>query len=94
MLKALATGDTSGAKSDLAKFQTDLKAQSASSSTNNIASDTANTSSTQTGSPLESLLTTISSALNSGNTQSALQDLANYLVQNGQASGGLINTST
>jgi len=83
LLKTLATGNISGARNDINKLQTDLQAQT-----------TANASSTPATSPLNTLVTNISNALNSGSVQGALQDLANYLVQNGQASGGLINTST
>jgi translation initiation factor 2B subunit (eIF-2B alpha/beta/delta family) len=124
----LAAGDVSGSKSDLAKVQADLKAQTTSNTSNNFAQDvtslfndlasgnssatktdvtkltedlqaqeasiTSNTqTSTQTVNPLENLLSNISDSLNSGSTQGALQDLANYLVQNGQAAGSLVNTS-
>jgi hypothetical protein len=44
-------------------------------------------------SPLENLVAKISDSLNAGAVPSALQDLAGYLVQNGQATGSLINTS-
>jgi hypothetical protein len=83
LLKTLATGNISGAKSDVKKLQTDLQAQAA-----------ATPSGTQATSPLNTLVKNISNALSSGSVQGALQDLANYLVQNGQGSGGLINTST
>ncbi|MGC2401224.1 MAG: hypothetical protein WA510_15630 [Acidobacteriaceae bacterium] len=84
LLKALVSGDTSAAKSSLFKFQADLKAQAA----------TGSNSSAQEGSPLDSLLANVSNALNSGNTQGALEDVASFLVQNGQSNGSLINTST
>jgi hypothetical protein len=125
LLKALAYGDVSGAKSDLAKFKTDLKAETGNSiSLNNVAKDVTslfkeltsgnstaaksdlnkvNTdlqsqkASTTTGnlafSSLESLVIKISDALNAGAVQSAVQDVAGYLVQHGQASGSLINIS-
>ena len=124
LLKDLAFGDVSGAKNDLVKFKTDLKAQSASVTSNSLAKDatalikdlasgnssaaktdvsklqadlqaqdTSTTSTTPTVSPLESLVAKISDALSSGAVQGAVQDLAGYLVQNGQATGSLINTT-
>jgi len=39
LLKALAYGDLSGAKSDLAKFKTDLKSQTPASTQDNLAGD-------------------------------------------------------
>ena len=39
LLKALAYGDVTGAKTELAKFKADLKAQTASPSLNNLAKD-------------------------------------------------------
>jgi hypothetical protein len=124
LLKALAYGDVSGAKLDLAKFKTDLKAEAGSTnSLNNVAKDVtslfkdltsgnrtakadankitadlqAQEASTATGnqpfSSLESLVVKISDALSAGTIQSAVQDVAGYLVQHGQASGSLINLS-
>jgi hypothetical protein len=125
LLKALAYGDVSGAKSDLAKFKTDLKAEAGSTiSLNNVAKDVTSLfkdltsgnstaakadankittdlqtqqASTATGnqafSSLESLVIKISDALSAGAIQSAVQDVAGYLVQHGQASGSLINLS-
>ncbi len=109
LLKALAYGDISGAKNGLVKFKTDLKAQAPSigSSENSAAAkadvlrlradlqaqDTSTAASTPTVSPLESLVAKISDALSSGAVQGAVQDLAGYLVQNGQATGSLLNTS-
>jgi hypothetical protein len=128
LLKALAYGDVSAARTDLVKFKADLKAQSAASASNNLAKDvttlfkdlaagnssaakadvtgvkadlqaqgtatiSASAPSTQTVSPLDSLAAKLSDSLSSGAVQSALHDLAGYLVQNGQATGGLINTT-
>jgi hypothetical protein len=120
LLKALAYGDVTGAKSDLAKFKTDLKAEGASTaSQNNLAKDVtalykdltsgnsgatkintdlqAQEATTATGnlafSSLENLVVKISDALSAGAVQSAVQDVAGYLVQHGQASGSLINLS-
>jgi len=125
LLKALAYGDVSGAKSDLAKFKTDLKAEAGSAiNLNNVVKDVtslfkdltsgnstaaktdlnkinadlqAQEASTATGnlafSSLESLVIKISDALSAGAVQSAVQDVAGYLVQHGQASGSLINIS-
>jgi hypothetical protein len=125
LLKALAYGDLSGAKTDLAKFKTDLKAEGGSTaSQNTLAKDVtalykdltsgnstaaktdvnkintdlqAQEASTATGnlalSSLERLVIKISDALSAGAVQSAVQDVAGYLVQHGQASGSLINIS-
>lgn len=125
LLKALASGDVSGAKTDLAKFKTDLKAETGSTtSQNNLAKDVtalykdltsgnsaaaktdvnkintdlqAQEASNATGnlalSSLEKLVIKISDALSAGAVQSAVQDVAGYLVQHGQASGSLINVS-
>jgi hypothetical protein len=125
LLKALAYGDVSGAKTDLAKFKTDLKAEAGSTtSLNNVAKDVTSLfkdltsgnstaakadankisadlqtqeASTATGnqafSSLESLVIKISDALSAGAIQSAVQYVAGYLVQHGQASGSLINLS-
>jgi hypothetical protein len=125
LLKALAYGDVSGAKTDLAKFKTDLKAEGGSTaSQNTLAKDVtslykdltsgnraaaktevnklntdlqAQEASTPTGnlafSSLESLVIKISDALSAGAVQKAVQHVAGYLVQHGQASGSLINIS-
>jgi hypothetical protein len=125
LLRDLASGDVSGAKTDLAKFKTDLKAESGNTaSQNNLAKDVTalykdvtsgnsaavktdvnkvNTdlqeqeASNATGnlalSSLEKLVIKISDALSAGAVQSAVQDVAGYLVQHGQASGSLINVS-
>lgn len=120
LLQALATGNVSGAQSDLTKIQADLKAQesaatsvgsnavskghghhhheaaasSADSSATSSSDSTSDSSSTSsTASPLSTLLSQISSSLSTGNTSGALQDLAGFLVQNGEGTGNLINTS-
>jgi hypothetical protein len=122
LLKALASGDISGAKSDLAKLKTDLAAQESTDGTNNLAKDVTSllkdltsgntsaaktdltnvqkdlqseeaTSGFQTTNTLDSLISKMAASLSSGSVQGALQDLASYLVQNGQASGGLVDTS-
>jgi hypothetical protein len=126
LLKALASGDVSGAKSDLAKLKTDLTAQQTSSTESNLSKDmysllkdlvSGNTSAAKTdvtnlktdlqaeeassssssasssASPLDTLVAKMSDALDSGSVQGALQDLASYLVQNGQGTGSLVNTS-
>jgi hypothetical protein len=123
LLKALAYGDVSGAKTDLAKFKTDLKAEGGgTASQNNLAKDvtalykdltSGNSTAAKTDvnkinadlqaqeastgnlafSSLENLVVKISDALSAGAVQSAVQDVAGYLVQHGQASGSLINLS-
>jgi hypothetical protein len=99
LLKALAYGDVAGAKSDLAKYQADLKAQN--TAANNGAKNPASlyqgltsggTAGTQAVNQSDSLIASITASLNSGSVKGALQDLTGYLVQNGQVSGGLINT--
>jgi hypothetical protein len=100
LLKSLAYGDIAGAKTDLAKYKADLKAQNTATS-NNVAKDLASlykgltsggTAGTQAVNQSDSLVASISASLNSGSVRGALQDLTGYLVQNGQVSGGLINT--
>jgi paraquat-inducible protein B len=124
LLKALASGDISGAKSDLAKLKTDMAAQESTDATNTLAKDVtsllkdltsgntsaaktdlskvqtdlqseeaSSTSSSKTTNPLDSLISKMAASLNSGSVQGALQDLASYLVQNGQGSGSLLDIS-
>ena len=99
LLKSLAYGDVAGAKTALAKYKADLKAQTTTS--NNDAKDLASlykgltsgsTAGTQAVNQSDSLAASISASLNSGSVEGALKDLTGYLVQNGQVSGGLINT--
>jgi hypothetical protein len=97
LLKALAYGDIAGAKTDLAKYKADLKAQTTSAGASNAAKKltslySGGTAGTQAVNQSDSLVATLSASLNSGSLQGALQDLTGYLVQNGQVSGGLINT--
>jgi hypothetical protein len=82
LLKDLTSGNISAAKTDVTKLQADLKVE-----------DNPTSSSTQTASPLNTLVSQISASLSSGSVQGALHDLATYLVQNGQATGGLIDTT-
>jgi hypothetical protein len=86
LLKDLTSGNTSAAKADVSKVQVDLQTQDASS-----------VAGTPTGNPLETLIGKISDSLISGSAQRAPQDgvqhdLANFLVENGQGTGSLINT--
>jgi hypothetical protein len=101
LLKALAYGDIAGAKTDLAKYKADLKAQTAAAGVYSGAEDPASfheglisgsTAGTQAVNQSDTLVANISASLNSGSVQAALQDLTGYLVHNGQVSGGLINT--
>jgi hypothetical protein len=87
LLKDLTSGNTSAAKADVSKVQADLQTQDASS----IAS-------AQAGGPLNTQIGKISDSLNSDSIQGAPQDqaqhdLANFLVENGQGTGSLVNTS-
>ena len=87
LLKDLTSGNTSAAKADVSKVQADLQTQGASS-----------VAGAPTESPIDTLIGKISDSLNSGIVQGAPQDgaqhdLANFLVENGQGTGSLINTS-
>jgi hypothetical protein len=87
LLKDLTSGNTFAAKADVSKVQEDLQTPDASS-----------VASAQTGSPLDTLIGKISDSLDSGSVQGVPQDgakhdLANFLVENGQGTGSLINTS-
>jgi hypothetical protein len=60
--------------------------------------DASSVAGTPSGKPLDTLIGQISDSLNSGNVQGAIldaaeHDLANVLVENGQGTGSLINTS-
>jgi hypothetical protein len=99
LLKALAYGDIAGAKTDLAKYKADLKAQTTAPGAGNGANGVASINEGLTSASIagtvnqsDSLVASISASLKSGSVQGALQDLTGYLVQNGQVSGGLINT--
>jgi hypothetical protein len=80
LLKDLSSGNSSAAQSDVTLVQTDLQAESTSSTT-------------KTTSALDALVEKMSTSLNSGNTDEAMQQLASYLVQNGQGVGSLVNTT-
>jgi hypothetical protein len=87
LLKDMTTGNTSAAKADVSKVQADLQTQDASS-----------VAGTPTGKPLDTLIGKISDSLDSGGVQGGSQDgaqrdLANFLVENGQGAGSLVNTS-
>jgi hypothetical protein len=87
LLKDLTSGNTSAAQADASKVQVDLQTQEASS-----------IGGTPARQPLDTLIGQISDSLNSGSVQGALfegaeHDLANVLVENGQGTGSLINTS-
>ena len=82
LFKDLTSGNSTAAKADANKIKADLQTQEASTATGN-----------QAVSSLESLVVKISDALSAGAVQSAVQDVAGYLVQHGQASGSLINLS-
>ena len=86
LLRALAFGDTSGAKSDLGKLKADLKMQVASVATGS------GSSAGGTSDPLNDLLSQMTTSLESGSTSGALRELAKYFVQNGQSTGVLVST--
>ena len=87
LLKDLTSGNTSAAKADVNKVQVDLQTQDASSA-----------GGIPLGNQLDTVLGKISDSLNSGSVDGAPQegaqhDLANFLVENGQGTGSLINTT-
>jgi hypothetical protein len=87
LLKDLTSGNTSAAKADISKVQADLQTKDASS-----------VADAQTGGPLDTLIGKISDSLDSDSVQGAPQDgarhdLADFLVENGQGTGNLIDTS-
>jgi hypothetical protein len=87
LLKDLTSGNTSAAKADVSKVQADLQMQ-----------DTSSVAYLQTGSTLDGLIGKISDSLDADSVPGAPQDgaqhdLANFLVENGQGKGSLINTS-
>lgn len=86
LLRALASGDTSGAKSDLSKLKADLKMQVASIATGSVSQAGG------TSDPLNDLLSQMTTSLESGSTSGALSELARYFVQNGQSTGVLVST--
>jgi hypothetical protein len=97
LLKTLAYGDVAGAKTDLARYKADLQAALAGPTANGPAEvvtflNQDPTSQKTTSTQAETLVAKISDSLSSGSAQSALHDLAGYLVQNGQATGGLLDT--
>jgi hypothetical protein len=60
--------------------------------------DASSVAGTPAGNPLDTLIAEISDSLISGSVQRAPQDgaqhdLANFLVENGQGTGSLVNTS-
>jgi hypothetical protein len=87
LLKDLTSGNVSAAKADVSKVQADLRSR-----------ETSSVADPQTGSTLDALIDKISDSLNPGSVQSGPQDgaqhdLANFLVENGQGTGSLIDTS-
>jgi hypothetical protein len=87
LLKDLTTGNISAAKADVSKVKSDLQTQ-----------DVSSVRGAPTGTPLDTLIGKISDSLNSGSVEGTPQDgaqhdLANFLVENGQGTGNLINTS-
>ena len=79
LLKDLASGNVDESKTATSKVQQDLKTQ---------------TTSDASSSPLNNLLSQIAGSLNSTNsTSGSLQDLATYLIQNGQGTGNVVNTT-
>jgi hypothetical protein len=87
LLQDLTSGNTSAAKADVSRVRANLQSQDASS-----------VAGAQAGGPLDTLIAKISDSLNSDSAQDtpqdgAQRDLANFLVENEQGTGSLINTS-
>ena len=82
LLKALASGNVSESRASLARLQADIKTQQS-------ASATATTASEQP--PFNVVLNRVAESLAAADTGKALQDLASYLIQGGQASGNLVD---
>lgn len=87
LLKDLTSGDTSAAKADISKVQADLQTR-----------ETSSVAHPKPGSSLDALIDKISDSLDAdsapgGQQDGAQHDLANFLVENGQGKGSLINTS-
>jgi hypothetical protein len=78
LLKSLASGDTSAAKANLKKLVSDV------TSDDQIGNSTTN---------LAKAISSMSKALESGNTSDALSGLANYLITTGLSTGNLVNTA-
>jgi hypothetical protein len=99
LLKSLGSGDVNGAKAALQKVEADLQAQKPSNATASSAaslsstSSTSNSSSSQSSNPLTNLLNQLSNALNSGDSNTALQDLTNFLLTTGQGTGSGVNVT-
>lgn len=98
LLTSLGSGDVNGAKTALKKVEADLQAQNSNSSTtpapsSSSTASTSGSSSSQSSNPLTNLLNQLSSALNSGDTTSALQDLTSFLLMTGQSSGSAVNVT-
>jgi hypothetical protein len=81
LLKDLASGNRSGAKTDLSNLQKDLNP-----------ADSPSSSAIQ-ASPLDALVSKMETFLGSGSMQNALQELASYFIQNGQGTGSVLNTA-
>ena len=82
LLKALASGNVSESKASLARLQADIKTQQS-------ASATATTASEQP--PFNVTLNRVAESLAAADTGKALQELATYLIQGGQATGNLVD---
>ncbi len=82
LLKALASGNVSESRADLARLQNDIKAQES-------ASATATTASEQP--PFNVVLNRVAESLAAADTGKALQELATYLIQGGQSSGNIVD---
>ncbi len=104
LLKLLAEGNMAEAKVAVAQLAGDLKAQKAQDSKsggNSTSGSAVNSSSPASaanspGSPssaLDTLVGSLSASLAKGGTSTALQDLTDYLLKTGEASGTLLKTA-
>jgi hypothetical protein len=85
LFKNLNVGNETAVKSDITNLNAALQTQE--QSTANIKATSGQNVS------LTNLLSRINDSLKSGSVQGALQDVAGYLVQNGQVTGSLLNVT-
>jgi hypothetical protein len=93
LLKSLGSGDVNTAKTALTKVEADLKTDGPSTTSQPSNSSTNSTSDAQASNPLSKLLQQLDTALKSGDTNGALQDLSSFLLSTGQGSGSAVNVS-
>jgi hypothetical protein len=96
LLKAVQSGDTAGATSQLATLKSDLKQSQIDGWTavaNAISDSTAANSAKSDVSSLDTFLTDMIGNLNAGRNDTALNDLRTYLVGAGMIKGNAVDTT-